>query len=542
MAQTTAHPACFSAVLDVLRWLGSRGVTGTLRSDSRQVAPGDVFIAWPGFATDGRAHVRAAFAQGAAACLVEADGVERFDFGPHADAVAACSGLKALTGPLACAWFGEPSQALDVLAVTGTNGKTSTAWWLALALSKLELYAPAGIALVGTLGMGVAPKLVAGALTTPDPVALQQALAGFVRQGVGACAIEASSIGLAEARLAGTRIRLAIFTNFTQDHLDYHGSMQAYWIAKQALFDWPGLRAAVVNLDDPAGRRLADRLQARAASGSLALPELWTFSLQHASAAPDAGAAARGNPPAARIVGSGIATTASGRLQCTVTEGGHSAVLTSAALGDYNLGNLMGVIGALRALGVPLAEAVAACADLPAVPGRMDWISEAADEPLVVVDFAHTPDALAKALQALRPLARQRGGALICVFGCGGARDAGKRPLMAAVAAAHADAIFITSDNPRDEDPLAIIEQVGSGLGQGQSARIEPDRALAISAAICQAGSSDIVLLAGKGHETTQETAGVRTLFSDRAHALDALAMRATAGIASTGARASAST
>ena len=508
----SAHPplVLLANAGEALAWLRQQGVRGSLRTDSRQVQPGDAFVAWPGAAVDGRAHVGDAFARGAVACLVEAEGVGAFDFSHPAHAsggqVAACENLKALTGPLASGWWGEPSQKIDVLAVTGTNGKTSTAWWLAQALSKVELNALAGIGLIGTLGIGIAPKLTPGHLTTPDPVSLQSALAEFVRQGAPACAIEASSIGLAEQRLAGTRIRLALFTNFTQDHLDYHGDMQSYWQAKAALFDWPGLEAAVVNIDDAAGARLAEALAARPL-------DLWTYSLHPGSTA--------------RIVASDIHYAGAG-LQCTVREGDVSARLATSTIGDYNLANLLGVIGALRARGVGLPQAAAACAQLTPVPGRMEWIG-GTDEPLVAVDYAHTPDALEKALTALAPLARERGGALICVFGCGGARDAVKRPLMGAVAARFADEVWITSDNPRDEPPLAIIEQIAQGLARGQLARIEPDRAAAIRAAIRGARASDVLLIAGKGHETTQEIAGQKLPFSDRVHAAQALSGRAAA-------------
>ncbi len=512
----------FATAAEALAWLKEQRVTGALRTDSRLVEPGDAFIAWPGAAADGRAHVGHAFVRGAAACLVEAEGADAFDFGrPDAApvAVAACRDLKALTGPLASAWFGEPSQSIDVLAVTGTNGKTSTAWWLALALSKTELHAHAGVAVVGTLGMGIAPDLVAGALTTPDPVTLQSALARFVQQGVNACAVEASSIGLAEQRLAGTRIRVALFTNFTQDHLDYHGDMQAYWQAKAALFDWPGLEAAVVNLDDPAGARLAAALAEKPL-------DLWTYSIEPREQADTLHVA--GAAPAvrstARIVASNIHYGSAG-LECTVTEGALSATLVTSAIGEYNIANLLGVVGALRARGVPFAEAVAACTRLAPVPGRMECLGSI-DEPLIAVDYAHTPDALEKALRALSPLALERGGSLVCIFGCGGARDAGKRPLMGSVAATYADEVWITSDNPRDEPPLAIIEQIAQGLERGQLARIEPDRAEAIRAAIGAAGARDVVLIAGKGHETTQEIAGKRSPFSDSAHAACALARR----------------
>ncbi|MFN7695734.1 MAG: Mur ligase family protein, partial [Burkholderiales bacterium] len=274
-----------------LHWLRQQ-VRGTLRVDSRSIQPGDGFIAWPGAATDGRRFVGDALARGAAACLVEDLGSESFDL--PAQGVALLRDLKRACGPLASAWHGEPSQGLDVLAVTGTNGKTSTAWWLAQALNAHGGSGSCG--LVGTLGMGLpqrsgqtagqaagqtagqapAQVLADTGMTTPDPMRLQQHFAELVRQGASACAIEASSIGLAERRLDGTRIRTAIFTNFTQDHLDYHGSMQAYWQAKAELFAWPGLRTAVVNVDDPQGALLAQDAAARGL-------EVWTCS-QHQAA------------------------------------------------------------------------------------------------------------------------------------------------------------------------------------------------------------------------------------------------------------------
>ena len=264
-------------VSDAAAWLAARlpsgrpGSAGTLRTDSRAVRAGDVFIAWPGAATDGRQYVAGALAAGAAACLVEDAGVQAFGFDD--DRIASLPGLKAATGPLAAQWFGQPAGALAVVAATGTNGKSSTAWWTAQALTLLGR--PCEVA--GTLGIGRPPlgsdagTVDATGLTTPDPITLQAAFARMVAQGVAACAIEASSIGLAEHRLAGTPITVAQFTNFTQDHLDYHGSMAAYWDAKRALFDWPGLRAAVINLDDPKGAELAAQLRG---------PEAWTYSLQ----------------------------------------------------------------------------------------------------------------------------------------------------------------------------------------------------------------------------------------------------------------------
>ncbi|MBG9389925.1 UDP-N-acetylmuramoyl-L-alanyl-D-glutamate--2,6-diaminopimelate ligase [Caenimonas aquaedulcis] len=482
-------------------WLRER-VTGTLHCDSRKIAAGDGFIAWPGAATDGRMHVHAALAQGAAACLVERSGVESFGF--ERGEIASFERLKAATGPVADAFFGQPSDALAVLAVTGTNGKTSTAWWLAQALSNLEGPHAMPCGVIGTLGTGRPPKVEFTGLTTPDPVLLQRQLRRFVDEGVKACAIEASSVGIVERRLDGTRIRVAMFTNFTQDHLDYHGDMASYWEAKAELFRWPGLRSAVVNIDDEKGRALAASL----AGGAL---DVWTVSCVED----------------ARLMARGIGYGDEG-LYFDVIEGGESHRVRTRLIGQYNVSNLLGVIGAMRALAVPLAQAVRACEGLLPVPGRMERLQEAG-KPVIAVDYAHTPDALDKALQALRPLAAQRDGKLWCVFGCGGDRDPTKRPLMAAVVEKNADRVVVTSDNPRSEKPENIISQILLGLSHHQCVQVQADRALAISETIAAAAAQDVVLLAGKGHEDYQEIAGEKLPFSDKVHAQAALDARGAA-------------
>jgi UDP-N-acetylmuramyl-tripeptide synthetase len=482
---------------EAAQWLRGR-VTGTLHCDSRKIRAGDGFIAWPGAATDGRKHVHAALAQGATACLVEREGVEAFDFAT-AD-ISAYPQLKAATGPIAAAYFGAPTEQLDVLAITGTNGKTSTAWWLAQALSNLEPEAvPCG--LIGTLGTGRPPHVEFVGLTTPDPVLLQRQFRRFLDEGVKACAIEASSVGIVERRLDGTRIRVAVFTNFTQDHLDYHETMEAYWQAKGELFRWPGLRAAVINLDDEKGRQLSQSLR----GGEI---DLWTVSCVEP----------------ARLMAGDIGYDDQG-LRFGVQEDGEQHPLATRLIGQYNVSNLLGVIAAMRAMGVPLAQAVRACAGLLPVPGRMERLSEPG-KPLVAVDYAHTPDALDKALQALAPLAQQRGGKLWCVFGCGGDRDPIKRPLMAAVVEKNADRVVVTSDNPRSEKPENIISQILLGLSRRECVEVQADRALAIAETIGLAAPQDVVLLAGKGHEDYQEIAGVKLPFSDQAHAQAALRAR----------------
>ena len=489
---------------DAAQWLRTR-VQGALYTDSRRVQSHDGFIAWPGGVTDGRRFVRNALQQGASACLVEVDGAQAYEWHAQADErVAAYSGLKAASGPIAAAYYEQPSQAIEVLAVTGTNGKTSTAWWLAHALQALGQRC----ALVGTLGVGEPQALHSTGMTTPDPVLLQAHLRQWADDGVHACAIEASSIGIAEHRLDGTQIRVAVFTNFTQDHLDYHGSMQAYWQAKAALFEWPGLRAAVIHIDDPQGLQLAKALSQR-----LGL-ELWTVACQET-----AWRAPR------HLQATDIRQGVHG-LQFVLHEGDASQTLDTALIGHYNINNLLGVIAVLRAQGHSLADAVRACQHLPAVPGRMQAANDAtaAPTPWVVVDYAHTPDAVAQALQALRPLAQTRDGRLWCVLGCGGERDASKRPLMAAAAEQHADAVVLTSDNPRSEDPQHIVDQMRAGLQRSATEIV--DRAQAIAHAVAQASPHDVVLIAGKGHEDYQDVAGVRHPFSDVDHARRALQSR----------------
>jgi UDP-N-acetylmuramyl-tripeptide synthetase len=327
--------------------------------------------------------------------------------------------------------------------------------------------------------------------------------------------MEASSIGVAEHRLDAVRIGVALFTNFTPDHLDYHGSMAAYWQAKRALFDWPGLRAAVVNLDDAQGARLADELRAE---GRL---DLWTYSMQPRTAP-------------ARLQAQDVHYEADG-LCFTVCEGADAVPVRTGLIGEYNVANVLAVFGGLRALGLTLAQTAPLAGDFTPVPGRMQRVDlpeapqapgASAALPQVVVDYAHTPDALDKALQALRPFAAARGGRLWCVFGCGGNRDTTKRPVMGRLAQALADEVVLTSDNPRHEDPGAILAQIAAGCVPSPRLRTIEDRARAIATTLAEADPADVVLIAGKGHEDYQETAGVKRFFSDLDEAAGALQRR----------------
>jgi murE/murF fusion protein len=526
---------------DLARWLRQVLPAGAgLRCDSRRVQAGDAFFAYPGAQQDGRDHIPAALARGAAALVVEAGALgEARCGGPQTlvaqealQALAASSvgavpvrevtGLKALCGPTASRFHEDPSDALTVIAVTGTNGKTSCTQWIAQGLEHLGM--PCGV--MGTLGVGRpdAPLHDTG-LTTPDALEVQAAMARLRAAAPGgAVAIEASSIGLVQHRLAGTRIAVAVFTNLTRDHLDHHGTMQAYAQAKALLFAWPDLQAAVINLDDPWAKAMLDALPAE-------VPCIGTS--QADATSPSRRALRRLSARDVHQGPEGMTLTLCGDFG--------EARLQTTLIGEHNVANLLSVAGAWLALGHPLVRCVDALGRLEPVPGRLERIrlTEPADAshrvqpddarrglPLIVVDYAHTPDALDNVLKALRPLARARAGQVWCVFGAGGDRDPGKRPQMAAVADALADRVVLTSDNPRSEPPARILEDLLRGLTRS-AALCEPDRARAIDWAVQQAQAADLILIAGKGHETYQEVLGERRPFNDAAQAREALARRA---------------
>jgi UDP-N-acetylmuramoyl-L-alanyl-D-glutamate--2,6-diaminopimelate ligase len=482
----------------VLDELAQRGVAAAaLCGDSRTLRPGEVFVAYPGARSDGRRYIAHVAQRGAAAVLWEREG---WTWDPSIDLpnvpVAALQGLSGWLGHLAC---GRPSERLWLVGVTGTNGKTSVSQWVAQCLQGLGRRC----AVIGTLGDGFPGALAASPNTTPDALTLHRRLADFLERGAGAVAMEVSSIGLDQGRVDGAAFDVAVFTNLTRDHLEYHGTMAAYGEAKARLFALPGLAHAVLNLDDPFGRELARRLR-----GSGVTVHGYTLCEATPEVACDRLIAARD-----------LRATAAGlRFEVRAPEG--RVVVEARLVGRFNAANLLAVFATLLAGGCALEAAAAQLAQLAPPPGRMQMLGgEAA--PLVVVDYAHTPDALEQALCALRETALARGGALACVFGCGGERDPGKRPVMGEVAARLADRVILTSDNPRSEDPQAIIASIARG-GDGRAALL-PDRAEAIRAAVCAAQARDVILVAGKGHETYQEVAGERLPFSDVEQAARAL-------------------
>ena len=465
-----------------------------LAVDSRLVEPGFVFFARPGRRTHGANYVDASLKAGAVAAVA-----------PSGAAVSArgnlveVDDLPGVIGRAADRFHGAPSASLDLIGITGTNGKTTVAHCVAQAFHAIDPGAPCSV--IGTLGHGFPGSIEGASLTTPDILDVHRTLAEMRRAGVRRVAMEVSSHGIEQGRVAGVRFRVACLTNLGRDHLDYHASAAAYAAAKRRLFTWPDLEAAVVNADDRLGRELLESSRGPVLRLSYGLE--------------DRDAAVRGRLDAERP----------DRTRLEVAHGRRRAVLDSPLVGRFNAYNLLAGVAVLLAMDVPLERAAAGLAAAEPPPGRLQPVSldeSAVPAPAVYVDYAHTPDALDAVLSSLRAFAR---GEIRIVFGCGGERDAGKRRLMGAAAARGAERLFVTSDNPRGEDPLAIIDDILMGT-QGARVEVEPDRRRAIHAAISGAARDDVVLVAGKGHETWQEVGRERRPFDDAAVARDALVCR----------------
>ena len=456
-------------------------ITG-LSADSRALRPGDAFIALAGASTHGLRHAAQAEAAGASVILFEPPAPAGTARPPH---VVAVPGLRQRQGELADRFYGAPSTALSVTGITGTNGKTSTVQLIAEALTLRGDTAGS----IGTLGAGLHGQLVAGERTTPDVIAVHRLLAEMHDAGARHVAMEVSSHALEQGRVDAVAFRVAVFTNLTRDHLDFHGSMEAYGAAKARLFAWPTLQSVVVNLDDPFGAGLL-------ASAHADVRRIALSSRGHA---------------AASLRAEYVALAPDG-LRFELVEGEHRHPIATPLLGRFNVDNLLAVAGVLRALDWTLAEVAAMLPRLSPVGGRMSRVGGRDGQPLVVVDYAHTPDALQQALASLR---EHTPGRLTCVFGCGGERDAGKRPQMAAIAQAGADRVIVTDDNPRSEDGDRIVADIQAGFTRADAVRVQRDRALAIAEALRDAGAGDVILIAGKGHEPYQEVAGVKYPFDD---------------------------
>ncbi|HAF46002.1 MAG TPA: UDP-N-acetylmuramoyl-L-alanyl-D-glutamate--2,6-diaminopimelate ligase [Gallionellaceae bacterium] len=473
-----------------------------LVSDSRAVQPGDTFVAYPGTQADGRQYIAQAIARGANAVIWELH-----DFKWNNEWVLpnlAVHDLRYKAGMIADHIYGQPSQKLWMVGVTGTNGKTSISHWLAKTFSALGRKS----ALLGTLGNGFPSALHATLNTTPDALLVHGLLAEYAQQGARAAVMEVSSHALTQGRVNAVHYDVALLTNLTRDHLDYHGDMQSYAAAKRSLFDWANLKHAVLNLDDAFGAELAEQLQDSAA-------EVIGYGMEDESLKLAERLGIR------MVYGTLMQMDAQGlSLQLHTSWG--SAALQSKLIGRFNASNLLGALAVLLASEMDIDDAVRELGLQKAVAGRMQTLG-GKDTPSVVVDYAHTPDALEKVLMTLREVTAASDGRVICVFGCGGDRDRGKRPMMGTVAARFADVRIVTSDNPRNEQPRAIIDAIITGM-QGEYQIIE-DRAKAIAHAIAKAQANDTILLAGKGHEDYQEIAGVRHPFSDAEIAHRALSM-----------------
>ncbi len=469
---------------------GSDLLIRAMTLDSRKVRPGDLFLAIPGLHHDGRAHIADAVARGAVAVAYESAGAAVSAVAFPDTVLIPVADLERQLSALAGRFYGEPCRSLRLIGVTGTNGKTSVTHLLAQAMDRLG----ERCGIIGTLGNGFYGALERSLYTTPDAISVQESLARMKQAGAGTVAMEVSSHGLAQGRVAALDFDVAVFTNLSRDHLDYHGTMQAYGEAKARLFESFGLGCRVINLDDPFGRELARRQQAA---------RLMTYSLER---------------PEATLYCTDIRLDEQGATACLVTPQG-SQILRSPLLGRFNLSNLLAVVGALLGMDYPLDEILAILPALQGPAGRLQQLG-GGTRPLVVVDYAHTPDALEKVLTALRPHARGR---LCCLLGCGGDRDPGKRPLMAAIAERLADQVVVTDDNPRSEDPLQIQAEIRSGFLQPEQVSFVPGRAEAIARLVADGQPGDVLVLAGKGHEDYQEIHGVRRPFSDLDEARQAL-------------------
>ncbi len=496
---------------DVIRWLQEIAPSANLSLDSRRIVRGDIFFACHGEAGDGRHHIHQAIESGAKAVVFETG--DDFHWNPAWEvAHFGVPELAKVVGRIAYDWYGHPDKDMFSVAVTGTNGKTSCTQWIAQALSRESL--PTTV--IGTLGIaqcrnGEVDQFQATGLTTPDAVQLFRHLAQQKQRGSKALAIEASSIGLAQGRLDQLHVDVAVFTNFTRDHLDFHGTMAAYEAAKARLFDWTGLQHAIINLDDPMGVRRLAQLQ-----NSQSDVKIIGYTVEGAQ---------HDHVPV--LSASDIRVSQYGTNFQLSSPFGSVAIRTH-LIGQFNVSNVLAIAGVLIARGMSWTSVVRQMESLTAVPGRMEQLG-GQDGPLAVIDYAHTPDALEKALHTLRHVADARHGQLWCVFGCGGDRDPGKRVDMTN-AASSADHLVITSDNPRNENPADIIAQMMQGAANLLSNKVQviEDRAQAILSAIRHAGKHDVVLIAGKGHEDYQEVKGKKLAFRDTDHAALALATRAT--------------
>ncbi len=478
-----------------------------LSADSRRIGPGDLFLACGGFSSNGHEYIDDAIKYGACAVLFESSVMKDCLYEGRSVPVIGVDGLAEKVGLLANSFYNMPSKELVVTGVTGTNGKTSCCHIIAQALSK-AMSTPAGI--LGTLGYGLCGDLERASHTTPDPITVHRQLRDMKKRGAKDVVMEVSSHGLDQGRIIGVEVDVAVFTNISRDHLDYHSSMQAYVDAKKKLFALPSLKCAVINLDNTYSGEMMRALPFSCERIAYSLSPRCDVRLD-ADLRIDAG-----------VYGSIVKQSMAGSEVLLESDWG-SATFTTPLLGDFNVSNLLAALSVLLWRGVKFDEALARLSTVRPIAGRMEVIASSPDVPTVVVDYAHTPDALEKALKAIRQLST---GQLWCVFGCGGDRDQGKRAEMGRIAELFADQVVLTDDNPRLESPEAIARAVLAGVKEPARLQVIHSRQAAIEHAVLEASSDDVVLIAGKGHEDYQDIGGERRFFSDHAVVLGLVSQR----------------
>ena len=485
-----------------------------MTSDTRVLKAGDVMLAYPvgnsRQLTDNRVHIAKALSLGAALVLYEPSGLnEELKTVCKDSRCIAVNDLAEQAGEIAANWYGHPSQLMRVVGITGTNGKTTVSQWLSQAMHSADQ--PSGV--IGTLGAGIVNDLTMTGFTTPDVARMQSLLKAIQKNGAHSVAVEVSSHALDQGRVNGTHFDTVVITNLSQDHLDYHGDMKEYAAAKKKILDLPGVKHVVVNTDDSFGQECLKYLARKMRDTDITV---WAYATKSENLL---SLPCSANKSFRKALATDLQMNDQGMKFQLIIDGEDAGLMQTRIVGAFNVSNALAVFACLLAGGKTIKSAKNSIEQLQAVQGRMELVSRAtAQQPMAVIDFAHTPDALEHVLKTLLDIAHQRAGQLWCVFGCGGDRDALKRPIMGRIAESIADHVMVTSDNPRSEVPEKIIADILSGFEVPEKAQVNADRATAILQTIRQAKPEDVILIAGKGHEETQEIAGKKHPFSDRVH------------------------
>jgi UDP-N-acetylmuramoyl-L-alanyl-D-glutamate--2,6-diaminopimelate ligase len=485
-----------------------------MTSDTRTLRAGDVMLAYPvgnsRQLTDNRGHIAKALSLGAALVLYEPSGLsEELKTVCKDSRCHAVTDLAQQAGEIAANWYGHPSESMRVVGITGTNGKTTVSQWLSQAMHSADQ--PSGV--IGTLGAGLVNGLTMTGFTTPDAARMQSLLKDIQKNGAHSVAVEVSSHALDQGRVNGTHFDTVVITNLSQDHLDYHGDMKEYAAAKKKILDLPGVKHVVVNADDSFGQECLKYLAKKMGDINITV---WAYANKSENLL---SLPCFAKQSIRKILATDLQMSDQGMKFQLIVDGENTGLIQTRMVGAFNVSNALAVFACLLAGGKTIKSAKNSIEQLQAVQGRMELVPRVtAQQPMAVIDFAHTPDALEQVLKTLRDIAQQRAGQLWCVFGCGGDRDALKRPIMGRIAESTADHVMVTSDNPRSEVPEKIMADILSGFEMPEKAQVNADRATAILQTIRQAKPEDVILIAGKGHEETQEIAGKKHPFSDRVH------------------------